>query len=138
MVDNAELKNIRSRPCRSLYPPTPHLMIIFALASTFKSNLHCIMFLPLLATLLMSLAEALPPTVSRHAPDFTADAVVNQDFKEIKLSDYKHKKYVVLFFCESHAYDQSQSSLGTGLTRLLVIRPIGLYICLPHGDHRIQ
>lgn len=36
--------------------------------------------------------------VGRQAPNFKADAVVNGDFKEISLSDYKNKKYVVLFF----------------------------------------
>ncbi len=37
--------------------------------------------------------------VGRDAPDFTADAVVNgNEFKQITLSDYKNKKYVVLFF----------------------------------------
>jgi alkyl hydroperoxide reductase subunit AhpC len=35
--------------------------------------------------------------VTKPAPDFTADAVVNGDFKQIKLSDYKGK-YVLLFF----------------------------------------
>lgn len=37
--------------------------------------------------------------VGKKAPDFTADAVVNgTEFKQIKLSDFKGKKYVVLFF----------------------------------------
>jgi peroxiredoxin 2/4 len=37
--------------------------------------------------------------VGRPAPDFKADAVVNgNDMKQISLSDYKGKKYVVLFF----------------------------------------
>jgi len=36
-------------------------------------------------------------TVTKPAPDFEADAVVNGEFKKIKLSDYKGK-YVVLFF----------------------------------------
>lgn len=37
--------------------------------------------------------------VGREAPDFKAEAVVNgNEFKEIKLSDYKGKKYVALFF----------------------------------------
>ncbi|MCH2226425.1 MAG: peroxiredoxin [Candidatus Caenarcaniphilales bacterium] len=37
--------------------------------------------------------------VGKEAPDFTADAVVNgTEFKQIKLSDFKGKKYVVLFF----------------------------------------
>ncbi len=35
--------------------------------------------------------------VGQKAPDFTATAVFDQDFKEISLSDYKGK-YVVLFF----------------------------------------
>jgi peroxiredoxin 2/4 len=35
--------------------------------------------------------------VGRPAPDFTATAVVDQEFKTIKLSDYRGK-YVVLFF----------------------------------------
>ncbi|MDA0773068.1 MAG: peroxiredoxin [Cyanobacteria bacterium] len=37
--------------------------------------------------------------VGRNAPDFTADAVVNgSEFKSVSLSDFKGKKYVVLFF----------------------------------------
>lgn len=36
--------------------------------------------------------------VGRQAPNFKVEAVVNGDFKEIQLSDYKGKKYVVLFF----------------------------------------
>ncbi|GAB4138108.1 MAG: peroxiredoxin [Cyanobacteria bacterium J069] len=35
--------------------------------------------------------------VGQTAPDFTAEAVVDQEFKTIKLSDYRGK-YVVLFF----------------------------------------
>ena len=35
--------------------------------------------------------------VGQQAPDFTATAVVDQEFKSIKLSDYRGK-YVVLFF----------------------------------------
>jgi peroxiredoxin 2/4 len=36
--------------------------------------------------------------VGQQAPDFTATAVVDQEFKTTKLSDYRGKKYVVLFF----------------------------------------
>lgn len=37
--------------------------------------------------------------VGKQAPNFTADAVVNgNEFKEISLSDFQGKKYVVLFF----------------------------------------
>lgn len=46
----------------------------------------------------MSVSAACPPLVGNKAPDFTATAVVDQEFKTIKLSDYKGKKYVVLFF----------------------------------------
>ena len=40
----------------------------------------------------------MPAQVQKEAPDFTADAVVNEEFKAVKLSDYKGKNYVVLFF----------------------------------------
>lgn len=40
----------------------------------------------------------MPAQIQKEAPDFTADAVVGDDFKQIKLSDYRGKKYVVLFF----------------------------------------
>jgi len=36
--------------------------------------------------------------VGRPAPNFTAKAVVKSEFKDVSLSDYKGKKYVVLFF----------------------------------------
>ncbi|HJZ53847.1 MAG TPA: peroxiredoxin [Gemmataceae bacterium] len=39
----------------------------------------------------------MPVQVQKEAPDFTATAVVNEEFKQIKLSDYRGK-YVVLFF----------------------------------------
>ena len=36
--------------------------------------------------------------VGRQAPNFKAEAVVNGDFKEVQLTDYRDKKYVILFF----------------------------------------
>ena len=39
----------------------------------------------------------MPAQVQKEAPDFTATAVVNEEFKQLKLSDYRGK-YVVLFF----------------------------------------
>ncbi|MCF2972151.1 peroxiredoxin [Synechococcus sp. Nb3U1] len=36
--------------------------------------------------------------VGQSAPDFSATAVYDMEFKTVKLSDYKGKKYVVLFF----------------------------------------
>lgn len=38
------------------------------------------------------------PLVGQQAPDFVAKAVVKNEFKTISLSDYKGKKYVILFF----------------------------------------
>ena len=35
--------------------------------------------------------------ITKPAPEFSAEAVVDGDFKTVKLSDYKGK-YVVLFF----------------------------------------
>jgi len=43
-------------------------------------------------------AAPVKPLVGHKAPEFTATAVFDQEFKTIKLSDYKGKKYVVLFF----------------------------------------
>ena len=39
----------------------------------------------------------MPAQVQKEAPDFTATAVVNEEFKQVKLSDFRGK-YVVLFF----------------------------------------
>src|SRR3954469_7676447 len=39
----------------------------------------------------------MPAFVTKEAPDFTADAVVNEEFKTVKMSDYRGR-YVVLFF----------------------------------------
>lgn len=38
------------------------------------------------------------PLVGGHAPDFKAQAVFDQEFIDVTLSQYKGKKYVVLFF----------------------------------------
>lgn len=38
------------------------------------------------------------PLVGNTAPDFEAEAVFDQEFINVKLSDYKGKKYVILFF----------------------------------------
>lgn len=57
--------------------------------------------------------------VGKKAPDFKADAVVNGDFKQVSLSDYKGK-YVVMFFypldftfvcpTELHAFQEKLSA----------------------------
>ena len=39
----------------------------------------------------------MPAQVQKPAPDFTATAVVNEEFKQVSLADYRGK-YVVLFF----------------------------------------
>nr|CAA66484.2 2-Cys peroxiredoxin [Arabidopsis thaliana] len=38
------------------------------------------------------------PLVGNKAPDFEAEAVFDQEFIKVKLSDYNGKKYVILFF----------------------------------------
>jgi peroxiredoxin 2/4 len=38
------------------------------------------------------------PLVGQLAPDFTATAVIGQEFQQIRLSDYQNRKNVVLFF----------------------------------------
>ncbi|CAO2823994.1 unnamed protein product [Amaranthus hypochondriacus] len=38
------------------------------------------------------------PLVGNVAPDFEAEAVFDQEFINVKLSDYRGKKYVILFF----------------------------------------
>jgi alkyl hydroperoxide reductase subunit AhpC len=39
----------------------------------------------------------MPANIQKEAPDFTATAVVNEEFQTVRLSDYRGK-YVVLFF----------------------------------------
>jgi len=36
--------------------------------------------------------------IGEQAPDFTAVAVVEEQFQQVQLSSYQGKKYVVLFF----------------------------------------
>ncbi|KNA18359.1 hypothetical protein SOVF_071570 [Spinacia oleracea] len=43
-------------------------------------------------------ASAELPLVGNVAPDFEAEAVFDQEFINVKLSDYRGKKYVILFF----------------------------------------
>ncbi|URE12133.1 2-cys peroxiredoxin bas1 [Musa troglodytarum] len=43
-------------------------------------------------------SESYSPLVGNKAPDFEAEAVFDQEFINVKLSDYIGKKYVILFF----------------------------------------
>jgi len=36
--------------------------------------------------------------VQKEAPNFTATAVIGEEFKQVRLSDYRDQKYVVLYF----------------------------------------
>ena len=58
-------------------------------------------YLPILNTFqtrtLSLSSRVLQAQVQKPAPDFTAQAVVNGQFKEVSLSDYKGK-YVVVYF----------------------------------------
>lgn len=67
--------------------------------------------------------------VNKPAPDFTATAVVNNDFQEITLSNYRGKKNVVLFFypldftfvcpTELHAFQEKLSQFKSKNTEVL-------------------
>ncbi|KAH0454009.1 hypothetical protein IEQ34_018333 [Dendrobium chrysotoxum] len=45
-----------------------------------------------------AISEEKLPLVGNPAPDFEADAVFDQEFVQVKLSDYIGKKHVILFF----------------------------------------
>ncbi|GLV32801.1 Peroxiredoxin 3 [Carabus blaptoides fortunei] len=45
-----------------------------------------------------SSADTIRPQVQKPAPDFKGTAVINEQFKEIKLSDYKGKYLVLVFY----------------------------------------
>jgi cytochrome oxidase Cu insertion factor (SCO1/SenC/PrrC family) len=51
-----------------------------------------------LCTLCFCGSDAIKPIVGHKAPDFRAPAVINEEFKEVSLSDYQEKKFIVLFF----------------------------------------
>lgn len=67
--------------------------------------------------------------VNKPAPDFTATAVVNKDFQDITLSNYRGKKNVVLFFypmdftfvcpTELHAFQEKLSQFKAKNTEVL-------------------
>lgn len=67
--------------------------------------------------------------VGRPAPDFTAKAVIKNEFKDISLSDYKGKKYVVFFFypldftfvcpTELHAFQEKLSEFHKRNTEVI-------------------
>ena len=72
--------------------------------------------------------------VGLQAPDFTATAVVDQEFKEISLSQYRGK-YVVLFFYPlladlkkdiARAYEVLDEEAGVALRGLFIIDPDGV------------
>lgn len=77
--------------------------------------------------------------VGKQAPDFTAEAVIKGDFKEIRLSDYRGK-YVVLFFypldftfvcpTELHAF---QDKLDT--FRQMNTEVLGVSVDSAHSHH---
>lgn len=79
------LVSLSPRVCKAVFTPT--LTFVNARNSILVKHTRDISFSSTLYT----------PQVQKPAPDFSGTAVVNGDFKEIKLSDYKGK-YVVLFF----------------------------------------
>ena len=69
--------------------------------------------------------------VNKTAPDFTAAAVVNHDFQEVTLSNYRGKKNVLLFFypldftfvcpTELHAFQEKLSQFKAKNTEVLAV-----------------
>lgn len=89
-------------------------------------------------------------SVSKPAPHFEGTAVINGEFKELKLSDYKGK-YIVFFF---YPLDLWVTSENTSHILTLFVSPyhyaaehihmptcsfcVLQHICLPHWDHCVQ
>ena len=48
--------------------------------------------------------------VGQQAPDFTATAVVDQEFKEVTLSQYRGKYVVLFFYCLLYTSDAADES----------------------------
>lgn len=77
--------------------------------------------------------------VGRQAPDFKATAVVNGDFKQVRLSDYRGK-YVVLFFypldftfvcpTEMHAFQEKLETF-----KKLNVEVLGVSVDSEHSHH---
>lgn len=77
--------------------------------------------------------------VGRQAPDFKATAVVNGDFKQVRLSDYRGK-YVVLFFypldftfvcpTEMHAFQEKLETF-----KKLNVEVLGVSVDSEHAHH---
>jgi peroxiredoxin (alkyl hydroperoxide reductase subunit C) len=69
--------------------------------------------------------------VNKPAPDFTAAAVVNKEFQDISLSNYRGKKNVVLFFypldftfvcpTELHAFQEKLQEFKSRNTEVLAV-----------------
>ncbi|KAL9332137.1 hypothetical protein ACSQ67_001747 [Phaseolus vulgaris] len=100
-----------SAPCASLISSNPNILFSPKFPSSSFSSLSFpnspnSLFKPLRTSLNPSspLSEpSLPglrelPLVGNTAPDFEAEAVFDQEFIKVKLSDYIGKKYVILFF----------------------------------------
>ncbi|EDL92174.1 rCG51106, isoform CRA_c [Rattus norvegicus] len=80
--------------------------------------------------------------IGKPAPDFTATAVVDGAFKEIKLSDYRGEaarrgngRGQGLHLKEAST-NFSSALLFPREVRGPLFLSTGLHFCLPHGDHR--
>jgi peroxiredoxin (alkyl hydroperoxide reductase subunit C) len=91
--------------------------------------------------------------VNKPAPDFTAQAVVNGEFQEVKLSHFRGKKNVVLFFypldftfvcpTELHAFQEKLSEFKSKNTEVLAVSVDSLHahhawLRTPKDDGGIQ
>lgn len=90
-----------------------------------------------------------PASVSKPAPQWEGTAVINGEFKELKLSDYRGK-YIVFFFYPLDLWVTSGTHIALPSLHLSgrdfcasIINSLKLllclqHICLPHWDHCIQ
>ncbi|XP_077230816.1 2-Cys peroxiredoxin BAS1, chloroplastic-like [Tasmannia lanceolata] len=97
------LSCISATPTASLAPPKPFSQTL-TIPKTFdglRKSFHPRATRPFSAckSLRSSFSvKASLPLVGNPAPDFEAEAVFDQEFIKVKLSDYIGKKYVILFF----------------------------------------
>lgn len=80
--------------------------------------------------------------IGQPAPDFTGKAVVNRQFKDLKLSDYRGKG-LLLCSCGKVAFtNYSKPNFLSIILRRKVccflLLPSGLHICVSHRDRGLQ
>ncbi|XP_076926883.1 2-Cys peroxiredoxin BAS1, chloroplastic-like [Bidens hawaiensis] len=96
----AVVSSTNPRSCYSSSPKSHALSFSNTSSLTFQSKSLRSSFScrPVTARRSSFVVKAGLPLVGNQAPDFEAEAVFDQEFINVKLSDYIGKKYVILFF----------------------------------------